>query len=604
MGAAVNARERRLTWAACLVLVAIGAWLRVRGLSFGLPAVYNPDEIAIMSRALAFAKGDLNPHNFLYPTLYFYALFGWIGGFFAVARIAGLYQSAAEFQQSFFTDPTAIYLAGRGFSVACGVGVIVATRWLGERLAGRTTGLAAAAFMAVAPFAVRDAHYVKHDVPATLAIVLAVYAGASLMWGRASALQPPWGRASALQSPPRAEAASPAATSRAWSRHVALAGFVAGLATSVHYYLVFAALPLALATWWSGGPLAHRARGLALAAATMVAGFFAGSPFLLVEPGTAFRDIVANRQIVMDRAVDATGGLFPSAAAYARMLWADAMGRPVVLLAASGAVALGLSRPKTLVLLLAFPVAFLLFISNTVAATRYLNPVLPFVAVLAGAGVQWLTARVSRWGVAACALTLASAAPALVASVDVGTFFRKTDTRTLALDYVTAHVPAGSTVLVQPYSVPLRQSREGLVEALRFHLGSEARASTKFQIQLALPRWPAPSYRVLWLGSGGLDVDKIYVDPADLGATDALDRLRRLGVEYVALKGYNGVSPVAQPLEAALARDARLVAVFSPYRFSMVGEGRPAAEPFLHNQDSRIVQELERPGPDIYLWKL
>ena len=56
------------------------AWLRVPGLAFGLPAVYNPDEIAIMSRALAFAKGDLNPHNFLYPTFYFYVLFAWVGG--------------------------------------------------------------------------------------------------------------------------------------------------------------------------------------------------------------------------------------------------------------------------------------------------------------------------------------------------------------------------------------------------------------------------------------------------------------------------------------------------------------------------------------------
>ena len=36
-----------------------------------------------MSRALGFAKGDLNPHNFLYPTFYFYVLFGWIGGYFA-----------------------------------------------------------------------------------------------------------------------------------------------------------------------------------------------------------------------------------------------------------------------------------------------------------------------------------------------------------------------------------------------------------------------------------------------------------------------------------------------------------------------------------------
>ena len=42
--------------------------LRVAAIGFGLPSVYNPDEVAIMSRALAFAKGDLNPHNFVYPT--------------------------------------------------------------------------------------------------------------------------------------------------------------------------------------------------------------------------------------------------------------------------------------------------------------------------------------------------------------------------------------------------------------------------------------------------------------------------------------------------------------------------------------------------------
>ena len=62
------------------VLVAAALALRASALDFGLPAVYNPDEVAIMSRALAFAKGDLNPHNFLYPTFFFYALFAWIGG--------------------------------------------------------------------------------------------------------------------------------------------------------------------------------------------------------------------------------------------------------------------------------------------------------------------------------------------------------------------------------------------------------------------------------------------------------------------------------------------------------------------------------------------
>ena len=81
-----------------IALAAIGvaaAVLRLIGVTFGLPAVYNPDEIAIMSRALAFAKGDLNPHNFLYPTFYFYVLFAWVGASFVVTWLLGIVPSLA-----------------------------------------------------------------------------------------------------------------------------------------------------------------------------------------------------------------------------------------------------------------------------------------------------------------------------------------------------------------------------------------------------------------------------------------------------------------------------------------------------------------------------
>ena len=64
-------------------ILLLAAALRAYGLDFGLPAVYNMDEVAITSRALGFAKGDLNPHNFLYPTFFFYVLFGWLGASFA-----------------------------------------------------------------------------------------------------------------------------------------------------------------------------------------------------------------------------------------------------------------------------------------------------------------------------------------------------------------------------------------------------------------------------------------------------------------------------------------------------------------------------------------
>ena len=135
------------------------------------------------------------------------------------------------------------------------------------------------------------------------------------------------------------------------------------------------------------------------------------------------------------------------------MLWQDAAGWPVILLALAGLVVLARRRPYVCLLMLLFPIAFLVFISTTIAATRYLNPVLPFVALLAGVAV----ARVSElfpsrraWAVAAI-LTVAAGIPGFAASWHTGTFFQQTDTRTLALDYFRASVPSGAGVLVQPY---------------------------------------------------------------------------------------------------------------------------------------------------------
>ena len=155
--------------------------------------------------------------------------------------------------------------------------------------------------------------------------------------------------------------------------------------------------------------------------------------------------------------------------------------------------------------------------------------------------------------------------------------------------------------MVQPYSVPLSQSREGLVEALTAHLGSPSRASRKFQMQLALPEWPRPAYRVLYLGRGGLDVDKIYVDYAELGGTAGLSALRRLHVQYVILKRYNDESAVMAPLVEALGREARRLHEVTPYGSSTRGV---SVEPFLHNTDARLDAALARPGPVIEIWQL
>lgn len=562
-----------------VVIVAIASALRLLGLAFGLPAVYNPDEVAILNRALGLASNGLNPHNFLYPSLYFYALFVWEGLWFAAGRVVGTFGSLAAFERSFFVDPTSIYLAARLLTVVCGAATVLATYALGSRLYGRTAGIMAALFLAVSPLAVRDSHYVKHDIPVTLLIVLAHALIARVLLARRPVRPSAW----------------------------IAAGTLCGLAMSTHYYAIVVAVPLAIATLTqtqhSGATHNGRARTGLLAFAACGLAFILGSPFLLVEPQGALRDIVANRAIVMDRATEATG-LFGSASFYLRWLATDAAGVIAFALAGAGAVLTVASGWRPVVIALSFPAVFICLIANTYPASRYLNPLLPFVAVLAGHCLSWLGSRGGGWRLAAVLVGAAAVLEGTVTSVRADLFFRQTDTRTLAQRWIEEHVPPETSVLIQPYSVPLQQSRSALIDALTTHLGSSDRASIKFQRQMALTPYPAPAYRTIFLGAGGLDVDKIYVAPAAFDEARGLAPLRALSVTHLVLKRYNEPDPSLSALDAALVREGRLLARFSPYERTVeAGETVPPA-PFLHNTDARIATGLVRPGPTIEIWTI
>ena len=562
-----------------IAICALAAGLRFYALGYGLPATYNPDEIPILNRALAFAKGDLNPHNFLYPSLYFYALFAWEVLFFLVGRAAGLFESVEAFQQEFFTDPSRLVLAGRALTAVFGIATIPALYWFGRRLYDRATALSAAAFLAVAPVAVRDAHYIKLDVPVTLFVVLTHAVLAVVVTDPAAAARRRW-----------------------WL----LAGFFAGLTVSTHYYAAFIVITVCAAAIVDGrrsGSPARAFRMLLLAAAATLAGFVAGTPFFFAEPQTALRDIVAVREIDIDRAVEATGA-FTSTVRYAEILFRDTVGWPVCLLAAAGFIWALYADWRRGVILGVFTAAFLAFVANTVPMSRYLNVVIPPMALAAGYTVVRIARAAGRTStLTAAGLTVAAMTPGLIASVRTDRFFRMDDTRTVAQRFVERELPGGATVLVQPYSAPLRRSPEGLRQALRANLGSEERASIKFQLMLAAE--PAkPTYTLIYLGDGGEDPDKVYVSPSAFTGDAGLTPLRRLGVRYVILKRNNVPNPALQGIEAALAREGRRIAEFSPYREGATPVQRAAVAPFLHNTAARIHPALERPGPGLDIWAI
>ncbi|HEY7059610.1 MAG TPA: glycosyltransferase family 39 protein, partial [Vicinamibacterales bacterium] len=538
-------------WIAALVVVCAAALaLRLIGLRYGLPAVYNPDEVAIMSRALAFATGDLNPHNFLYPSFYFYVLFAWEGLTALWSVAIGAVASLGDFQRQFFIDPTRVYVAGRLLTTLTGVLTVAATYSLGRRVAGPLAGLSAALFLAIAPLHVRDSHYVKHDVPVTLLIVVA-YVAYERLWN----------------APPDDRSRTP----------LIAAAAATGAAFSTHYYSIFLAIPLAWSAAQGARDRREAFRRIALAAVVSGAVFFVLSPFILAEPSLALRDIRANRQIVVDRAIG-TLGYGETAARYAAFLWRDGVGWPVVLAAIIGIATGARNRPRTTAWLLSFPIPFLLFIAGTYPATRYLIPVLPFVAIFGGMGIAALSS--AHTVVAAAALAAVCVVP-LRDSIRIDLFIRHADTRTLAERFIETAVPSGSTILTQPYSVPLTASADVLREAVA---RSGRDMPTRTRLEIARQPYPSPSYRLIYLGRG-LDVDKLYLPYDQLDGGDPISPVRRERVAFVVLKRYNTPDPATLPLLTALAREGRRIAVFSPYRD---GSGGAGPEPFLHNTDARI----------------
>jgi len=382
---------------------------------------------------------------------------------------------------------------------------------------------------------------------------------------------------------------------------IAIASAITGLAFSTHYYTIFLAIPLAWSAAHGARDRRDAAKRIAIAAAIAAAVFFICSPFILTEPATALRDIRANRQIVVDRAVGPIGYL-GTLARYVKMMAEEPM--PLLLIAALlGAwVAIDAAQTRRRALLLrSFPCAFLIFIVGTYPASRYLVPLTPFIVVFAA--ISFARAfemdRATRFGsiVGLAIIVFSGGAESLWTDL----FIRQTDTRTLAARYIDANVPAGSTILTQPYSVPLEHTREVLREAVARN-GREM--PTKTTLELARDPYPTPAYRVLYLGRG-MDADKLYVPYAETGPDGDLSRLHAEHVAFVVLKRYNDDDPATLPLLAALAREGRRLAVFSPYRGGGARSGNGSTpEPFLHNTDARIDAALERPGPIVEIWQV
>ncbi|MBN2370406.1 MAG: glycosyltransferase family 39 protein [Vicinamibacteria bacterium] len=431
-----------------LAILGIAAVLRFWGLAFGYPGKYRPDEEYLVSRALTFHSGDLNPHFFIYPTLYMYVL----AAVFGFVRLSGEWLGA--FGSGGFMDFLGrhhfapLYVIARATTATSGVIGVWAVFRLGRVAYGKTVGLLAAGVLAVNFSHVRESHFATTDIPMTLLLTFAFTEIVGLVND---------GRL----------------------RRYFLSGLLIGLAASTKYPAAAALVPLVVAAALraleevarlrSGAGITDRrlakvfhvaaqhAGALIVAGVCFFMAFIMGSPYLLIDIATVRQNLayqlpfaqegVAGLEMPLGFAWLFQFGL-PHAAGVALMTLLII----AILLAPLRALRYGPRRDAPALVLASFVIALCIpLIWTRWIFLRYVAPLMPVAAILAAALVVALASRVIRAKrvplVAGLALGLASLGPAYRSAL-TSRLLAKTDTRQIARDWIKRHVPGGSDIAI------------------------------------------------------------------------------------------------------------------------------------------------------------
>ena len=406
------------------VILVLALAIRLLGINFGFPYVYYPDEALLVNAAMGFGTGDLNPHFFLYPSLYMYVLFLIYGLSYALGWLTGVYTSTNDFVRLFFNDVTLFYLPGRLIAALSGVMSVGMVYLLGRSAYDIRVGLIAGAFLAFSVSHVEYSHYVKTHVPAGLLVIVALGLAWSIYIGKDN-----------------------------WRRYL-LAGVVAGLGASTVYLAGFVLVSVIVAhvlRWRDASKNTSEVRlltpKLLVAAIASFAAFLLTTPFAILDWPTFIGDLSSTA------AVYSAGGFWERGTFYSLTSLLSSIGHPLGYLALFGlCYALVRRRPADLILLSQplFLAGFLMLFA--IKEPHHMLNAFPALSILSASflvdTVSWfIRPRILQ----SVALTLAAVLLLVTpAKASFQNSFRLTlpDTRSIAKEWIEENIPPDSKIVM------------------------------------------------------------------------------------------------------------------------------------------------------------
>jgi 4-amino-4-deoxy-L-arabinose transferase-like glycosyltransferase len=329
----------------------------VWGVNYDLPYIYHPDEPGYITISQnIFKTGDLNPHFFNYPSLFFYINALAYIPYYLLGKLMGIFHTPNDILPPISLTmgvtqaqmPTTVLL-GRVITICFGVGTVGLVYLVGKQITGRTAvGALASLMVAISPTNVWHSRLITPDTFVTF------FSLASLL---ASILVYQQGKT--------------------WQYVVA--GICVGLTASSKYNGGLIVLSLILAHFLHYGKTAFKQPKIYLALLLCGVGFIATTPYAVLDSAKFLTDLRFEAHHYSTGHAGMEGN---SLEWYLNYMWNTGGG--LYLFAVLGILYGSILRSKEISLLSIFPLVYFAFISSFVVRNdRTILPLTPFLFLLA-----------------------------------------------------------------------------------------------------------------------------------------------------------------------------------------------------------------------------
>jgi len=335
-------------------VIFLGFILRIYAINFGFPFIESrPDETIGMHIALGYGKGDFNPHNFHWPSLFSYIIFILYGIYISLGFLINHFYTWRNVIDEVITNPTNFLLISRLISVFSGTFTVYFTYKIGKLFFNETIGFIASIFLAFTYLHVRDSHFGVPDILMVFFVMVTIY----------------W--IGQIYQVPSLD-------------NYVYSGLFYGLATSVKYNAFLLLIPILIIHYFiiREQKSKYFNKNIILLFLISLTAFTIGTPFWILDFPTFFSDasfefkhlIEGHQDIILGR-----GWWYHLNFS----LWYG-MGGPLLILSLCGLIYCFVNDYRKSTIIFSFPIVYYFVAgSGYTVFVRYILPVVPFAAISA-----------------------------------------------------------------------------------------------------------------------------------------------------------------------------------------------------------------------------